>query len=134
MSRIPLTRPGPPKLSEACDALRVIEESGLFSNFGPVNTRFEEDLLEACFGGIGECTTVCNATTGLLLAIREAIARGPGGRRRYALMPAFTFAAAAQAALWNRLIHFFAISTPCSGLSTLTLSVVCLKSTKPKLR
>ena len=107
MTRIPLTRPGPPKLSEAYEALRAIEESGLFSNFGPVNTRFETGLLQACFSGVGECTTVCNATTGLMLAIREAIARRSGGRRRYALMPAFTFAAAAQAALWNRLTPLF---------------------------
>ena len=59
------------------------------------------------FGGIGECLTVCNATTGLMIAIREAIAKRPDPRRRYALMPSFTFAAAAQAALWNGLTPLF---------------------------
>ncbi len=112
MTRIPLTSPLPPKLSEAVDSLRAIEESGVFSNFGPVNARFEKSLMQTFFGGVGDCTTVCNATTGLLLAIREAVERFPGSRRRYALMPSFTFAAAAQAASWNRLTPLFVDINP----------------------
>ncbi len=96
---IPLIRPRPPRLSEAADALRSIEDHGIFSNFGPVNTRFEEDLTERMFGGTGGCVTVCNATIGLMLAIRNAT-EGQKPRQRYALMPSFTFAATAQAALW----------------------------------
>ena len=64
------------------------------------------------FGGVGECLTVCNATTGLLIAIRQAIESRPGCRRRYALMPSFTFAAAAQAARWNRLTPLFCDINP----------------------
>ena len=105
--RIPLAQPRPPKLSEAAAALRAIEQSNLFSNFGPVNTHFEETVTRDLFGGIGASLTVCNATTGLMLAIREAIAARPDPRRRYALMPSFTFAAAAQAALWNQLTPLF---------------------------
>ena len=96
---IPLIRPRPPRLSEATDALRSIEDSGIFSSFGPVNTRFEQDLTERMFGGTGGCATVCNATIGLMLAIRNAT-EGQKPRQRYALMPSFTFAATAQAALW----------------------------------
>lgn len=107
MRCIPLTRPRPARLSEAVEALRAIEESGLFSNFGPVNTRFEQTLLQAIFSGTGACMTVCNATTGLILAIREAVAQRPHPKRRYALMPSFTFVAAAQAALWNQLTPLF---------------------------
>jgi dTDP-4-amino-4,6-dideoxygalactose transaminase len=59
------------------------------------------------FSGIGECLTVCNATTGLMIAIRQAIESRPASRRRFALMPSFTFAAAAQAAKWNRLTPLF---------------------------
>lgn len=105
--RIPLAQPAPPRLSDALDALRAIEDSNFFSNFGPVNTRFEQTLARDLFGGVGECLTVCNATTGLMLAIREATESRPGPKRRYALMPSFTFAAAAQAALWNELTPLF---------------------------
>jgi dTDP-4-amino-4,6-dideoxygalactose transaminase len=95
---IPLVRPAPPQLSLAVDELRSLEESGIFSNYGPVNTRFEEEMLERFFGGEGACVTVCNATIGLMLAIKEAV--GDVAPGQFALMPAFTFAAAAHAALW----------------------------------
>jgi dTDP-4-amino-4,6-dideoxygalactose transaminase len=70
----------------------------MFSNFGPVNTRFEQEMLTRFFAGDGACTTVCNATLGLMLAIKDAVGNPPPGR--FALMPGFTFAAAAHAALW----------------------------------
>ena len=105
--RIPLAKPRPPRLSEAMAALRAIEDSNVFSNFGPVNTHFEEKVTRDLFKGVGACLTVCNATTGLMIAIGEAIAKRPDPQRRYALMPSFTFAAAAQAALWNQLTPLF---------------------------
>jgi dTDP-4-amino-4,6-dideoxygalactose transaminase len=80
------------------DELKAIERSGIYSNYGPVNARFETALTEQVFGGTGGCLTVNNATTGLMLAIREAAVRTEG--RCYALMPSFTFAATAHAALW----------------------------------
>jgi dTDP-4-amino-4,6-dideoxygalactose transaminase len=103
---IPLIKPRPPRLSEASALLRQIEESGLFSNFGPVNTLFEDSLVEAMFGGQGRCLTVCNATIGLMLAVAHVTGnRTP--RQIFALMPSFTFAAAAQAALWCGLTPLF---------------------------
>jgi dTDP-4-amino-4,6-dideoxygalactose transaminase len=96
--KIPLVRPAPAKLSLAVPELRALEESAMFSNFGPVNTRFEQEMLARFFGGEGACTTVCNATLGLMLAIKDAVGDPPPGR--FALMPSFTFAAAAHAALW----------------------------------
>jgi dTDP-4-amino-4,6-dideoxygalactose transaminase len=95
---IPLVRPAPPQLSLAVAELQSLEQSGIFSNFGPVNTRFEQEMLERFFGGEGACTTVCNATIGLMMAIKEAVGEQPAGQ--FALMPTFTFAAAAHAALW----------------------------------
>ncbi len=103
---IPLTKPNPPRLSEAVASLREIEDSGLFSNFGPVNTRFEAEILSRLFGGEGACLTVCNATIGLMLAVKAAT-QGQAPGRRYALMPSFTFAAAAQAAMWCGLTPLF---------------------------
>jgi len=97
--KIPLIRPNPPRLSRLGEALAAIEASGLFSNYGPVNTRFEQAMAASVFGGVGGCVTACNATVALMLAIRHAIGERPEGRR-YALMPSFTFAATAHAALW----------------------------------
>jgi dTDP-4-amino-4,6-dideoxygalactose transaminase len=103
---VPLIRPTPPRLSQAAARLREIEDRGIFSNFGPVNTAFEEDLVSQMFAGEGGCMTVCNATIGLMLAVQQAIGRRPT-RPRYALMPAFTFAAAAHAAMWCGLTPLF---------------------------
>lgn len=89
-----------------------MEERAIFSNFGPLNAAFERNMTAQMFGGIGECLTVCNATTGLMIAIRQAVESRPGSRRRYALMPSFTFAAAAQAARWNRLTPLFCDISP----------------------
>lgn len=103
---VPLTRPDPPRLSDAGDLLRAIEDRRIFSNFGPVNASLEQGLLARMFAGQGGCVTVCNATIGLMLAVQQAIGGRPT-RRRYALMPSFTFAAAAQAAMWCGLTPLF---------------------------
>jgi dTDP-4-amino-4,6-dideoxygalactose transaminase len=103
--KIPLVRPAPPRLSLAVEELQSLEQSGTFSNFGPVNTRFEQEMLERFFGGQGACTTVCNATIGLMLAIKEAV--GDNAVGQFALMPSFTFAAAAHAAIWCGLTPLF---------------------------
>lgn len=96
--RIPFVRPNPGKLSTRVGALSELEASGIFSNYGPINTRFETRLAQAVFGSERCCVTVANATLGLMLAVKQAVGWQP--QRRYALMPSFTFAAAAQAALW----------------------------------
>ncbi len=96
---IPLMRPDPPRLSEHVAELARIEELGVYSNYGPLNTRFEQELCAKIFGE-GGCLAVCNATTGLMMAIREVLDEDRPPTRRYALMPSFTFAATAHAALW----------------------------------
>lgn len=78
--------------------LAAIEASGIYTNFGPVNTRAEQAVTEQVFGGRGSSLLVNNATSGLMIAIREAVPAT--GERRYALMPSFTFAATAHAAIW----------------------------------
>ncbi|AFL89078.1 putative PLP-dependent enzyme possibly involved in cell wall biogenesis [Terriglobus roseus DSM 18391] len=96
---LPLMRPYVPTLSRHLTELQAIEESGTYSNFGPVNTRFEQQIVSSLFDGEGHCLTACNATLALMLAIKNAIGEASPAKR-YALMPSFTFAAAAQAALW----------------------------------
>ncbi len=92
-------------LSRQSAGLAEIERSGIFSNYGPVNTRLEERFSRALFRGEHCCVTVANATLGLMLAIKHAVGWNPKGR--YALMPSFTFAAGAQAALWCGLTPLF---------------------------
>lgn len=110
--QIPLTKPRPPKLSDALPLLKQIEDSNIFSNFGPVNTQFEADIVQQMFEGVGACTTTCNATLGLMIAIRHVIGNHPPEQRRYALMPSFTFPAAAHAAIWCGLTPLFCDINP----------------------
>jgi len=83
--------------------LDQIDESRLYSNYGPLNTSFEKRVLEEWFSNIGGVTTVNNATTGLMLAISTI----KHARGRYALMPSFTFAATPLAAQWCGLTPYF---------------------------
>ena len=96
--RYPLIAPNPPRLSDHVDALQRVEASGHFSNNGPEVRAFEAAATAQLFDGQGACLAVNNATLGLMIAIREAAGERTAGR--YALMPALTFAATAQAALW----------------------------------
>jgi dTDP-4-amino-4,6-dideoxygalactose transaminase len=102
-----------------------IERSGIFSNYGPTNQELERAFVERLFGGVGHCVTTCNATVGLILAIRQAVdfhfGRGAaaGRGKKYALMPAFTFAATAQAAIWNNLVPLLCDVDPDTWLPSL---------------
>ena len=113
VTNTPFIRPSPPRLSGLVTELQIIEQSHIFTNYGPTNTRFERALERQMFGDAGSCVTVCNATIGLMMAIRAVVERCPGtlssrsSRRRYALMPSFTFAAAAHAADWVGLAPLF---------------------------
>lgn len=98
---IPFLRPRPPRLSQLKSELESIEAAGIYSNYGPVNERFEAAATAQLFSGRGGCLTVANATLGLMIAIREAASHRP--EARYALMPSFTFAATAHAAIWDGL-------------------------------
>lgn len=109
MLKLPLIAPQPPRLSEMADELRSLEASGYFSNGGPIVRDFERRVVAQLFGGEGLALAVSNATLGLLLAIREARAGRPG---RYALVPAFTFAATAHAAIWAGLTPILVDSDP----------------------
>ncbi|AOW22984.1 aminotransferase DegT [Sphingomonas melonis TY] len=100
----PLIAPRPPRLSTLTDGLLRVEASGVFSNNGPEVQAFEREATVQLFGGVGDCLAVGNATLGLMLAIRQAVPARCGGAMpragTLALMPALTFAATAQAALW----------------------------------
>lgn len=97
---IPFLKPNPAKMSEQLRAFEEIEARGIYSNFGPHNTRFETEMIERLFDGVGGGLTVCNATIGLMVAIREAVDARANPRAKYALVPSFTFAATPHAAMW----------------------------------
>ncbi|MBB5710695.1 DegT/DnrJ/EryC1/StrS family aminotransferase [Sphingomonas xinjiangensis] len=99
MDRLPLIAPRPPGLSGMAAQLRAIEDRGIYSNGGPVVRGFEADATARLFEGKGDCLAVANATLGLMIAIRQA-AGARAGTGAFALIPAFTFAATAHAALW----------------------------------
>jgi dTDP-4-amino-4,6-dideoxygalactose transaminase len=99
---IPFLRPRLVSLDSYAALLRQIDETRLYSNSGPLNTRFDREVVERLFHGVGAAVTVCNATLGLMLAI-QAVKR-PG---RYAVMPSFTFAATPLAAQWCGLEPYF---------------------------
>lgn len=101
MPRLPLIAPHPPRLSSLADAFARVEASGIYSNNGPELRAFEADATRRLFGGRGACLAVANATLGLMIALRDAVSDGPAGR--FAIMPALTFAATAQAAWWSGL-------------------------------
>lgn len=103
MKRIPFLRPNLVRQDSYAPYLVQIDESRIYSNYGPLNTLFEQRLLNQLFAGRGALTTVANATLALMLAI--SLSRRPGGR--YAVMPSFTFAATPLAAMWCGLKPYF---------------------------
>lgn len=105
LREVPMARPAPPRLSEHLAELIALERSGTYSNYGPEARRLEHTMAAQLFGG-GYCLSVCNATLGLMLAIRSFLWRR-ADKRKYALMPSYTFAATAHAALWNGLTPLF---------------------------
>lgn len=109
MHNLPLIAPQPPRLSEMTEALRALEARGVYSNGGPVVREFEARVVAELFGGQGAALAVNNATIGLILAIRQA---AQGRRGKYALIPSFTFAATAHAAIWAGLTPILIDSDP----------------------
>lgn len=127
MRRIPFLRPNLARKEKYLDYLAQIDQSRIYSNFGPLNTLFEERLLTKLFAEKGALLTVANATLGLMLAFAHS--RRAGGR--YAVMPSFTFAATAQAALWCGLTPYFIDIDPetwCSDIAILKATVKKLGS------
>jgi dTDP-4-amino-4,6-dideoxygalactose transaminase len=103
MDAIPFLRPNLVKKESFLQYLDQIDHSKLYSNYGPLNTQFEQRVLRDYFQNLGAVTTVNNATIGLMLAIAEC--KRPTGH--YAIMPSFTFAATPLAAMWCGLQPFF---------------------------
>jgi dTDP-4-amino-4,6-dideoxygalactose transaminase len=93
MREVPFLRPNLVKLDKYRAYIESAEQAHVYSNFGPLNTAFEQRVIQEIYCGSGAGTTVSNATIGLMLAIRLL-----GRKGRFAVMPSYTFAAAPLAA------------------------------------
>ena len=103
MAKIPFLRPQLPKLAEYERYLHEMDERRWYTNFGVLNSQFEQRVLKEYFQDRGAVTTLQNCTLGLMLAINHM--KRPGAK--FALMPSFTFAATPQAAMWCGLEPWF---------------------------
>jgi dTDP-4-amino-4,6-dideoxygalactose transaminase len=107
--QLPLTRPLPvmrpqlPATERLLPYLSRIDQSRIYSNFGPLTAEFEDRLAAHFALPGGAVTTVANATLGLTLALSAQGARPA----TLCLMPAWTFVASAQAAVAAGLVPFF---------------------------
>jgi dTDP-4-amino-4,6-dideoxygalactose transaminase len=103
MQLIPVMRPRLPVAARIAPFLEEIDQSRVYSNFGPL-ARSLEDGLAATFGlAPGSAITVANATLGITLALSAQQVR-PGS---LCAMPAWTFAATPHAATFAGLIPYF---------------------------
>ena len=106
--KFPFLKPSPPRLSKNIDLLEKIENSGIYTNFGPVNSEFEKQLSYLFDESEKQtCLTVCNATIGLMIAVNDAINNQKQKGAKYCVLPSFTFAATGHAAYWNGLEPLF---------------------------
>jgi dTDP-4-amino-4,6-dideoxygalactose transaminase len=100
---IPFLRPDIVKKEAYWKYLNEIDENRIYTNYGPLNDRFEKRILTEYFQGVGNLTSVNNATMGLILSILEL--KRPNAK--YAIMPSFTFSATPLAAIWCGLEPYF---------------------------
>ncbi len=92
---IPVAKPRLPAPAQIAPYLRRIDESGWYSNGGPLVQEFEARLATHGGGESARVATVANATIGLALAL--LVNDSPPGS--LCMLPAWTFAASAHAVL-----------------------------------
>jgi dTDP-4-amino-4,6-dideoxygalactose transaminase len=109
LERLPLVRPTVPDAAAISSDLEAIFASRILTN-GPTVRRFEQECAERL--GVAHCVAVASCTAGLMLVLKTSDVDGE------IVVPSFTFAATAHAAVWNSLTPVFADIDP----SSLTLS------------
>jgi len=120
---MPLMRPRLPSADELLPYLRRIDASRRYSNGGPLVCELERRLA-AHFGvASGGVALVASGTVGLTASLL-AVARVSGG---YCMVPAWTFAATAQAVLLAGLKPWLVDVAPDSGALTPTLASAALE-------
>jgi dTDP-4-amino-4,6-dideoxygalactose transaminase len=90
---IPVAKPRLPAFAQIAPYMRRIDESGWYSNGGPLVQEFERRLAVHGGGGAARVATVANGTIGIALALLAY--EVPAGT--LCMVPAWTFAATAHA-------------------------------------
>jgi dTDP-4-amino-4,6-dideoxygalactose transaminase len=112
MVAVPVMRPQLPASERLWPYLKKIDETKIYSNYGPL-ARDLESRLASHFGlASNSVTTVANGTLGLALAL---LAQSPR-RGALCIMPAWTFVASAHAATMVGLVPYFVDVDPVSGM------------------
>ncbi len=106
MTPIPLLVPSMPRADKILPYLREIDQKRWYTNFGPLNERFEQKIVADIAPGFDRSNiiTVSNCTVGLELALQASGAR-PGAR---VLVPSLTFVATATAIVRAGMVPVFA--------------------------
>ncbi|GAA2018561.1 DegT/DnrJ/EryC1/StrS family aminotransferase [Terrabacter terrae] len=94
--RIRFQRPDLPSLNEVAPHWEAARSAHWYSNGGPVLAAFSS-AIERYLGSDLHAVPVNNATSGLMVALRALCGTGRGAT---VLMPSYTFAATATAAVW----------------------------------
>lgn len=102
---LPIIRPTLPALDQVTDLMRASWDSGIVTT-GAVTRMFEEEVCRRT--GARHAVAIASCTAGLMLVPR-ALGLEPGDE---VIVPAFTFAATAQALLWNGLVPVFCDCLP----------------------
>jgi len=103
--QLPIIRPTLPSLSEISQLIGPSWDSGTVT-VGPTVRALEEEVCHQT--GASYCVALSSCTAGLMI-IPGALGLPPG---KEVIVPSFTFAATAQALLWNGLIPVFCDSLP----------------------
>ena len=110
---IPVLIPNLPETDAIVPYLRRIDQSHIYSNYGPLSREFTDRLCgfisERANGAPVAATITGSGTTAIELALRYRI---EGRAGRFCLMPAYTFVATAHAAVNVGLEPFFADVDP----------------------
>lgn len=110
---IPVLIPSLPETDAIVPYLRRIDQSHIYSNYGPLSREFTDRLCRFVSERAGDApvaaTITSSGTTAIELALRCRIA---GRKGRLCLIPAYTFAATAHAAVNVGLEPFFADVDP----------------------
>ncbi|MBI5572732.1 MAG: DegT/DnrJ/EryC1/StrS family aminotransferase [Desulfomonile tiedjei] len=102
---LPIIRPTLPDLEAVFAAVRDSYDSGTVT-VGKVVDRFEREICRFC--GVDHAVAVSSCTSGLMLSL--AALDAPKGAE--VIVPSFTFAATAQAVLWNDLTPVYVDCLP----------------------
>lgn len=125
MTKIPLLIPSMPSVDQLVPWLRRIDNARWYTNFGPLVTEFEQQLLKTFPASDNlSLATVSSGTTGLELALLAL--NLPQNSR--VLIPSFTFVATATAVLRAGLTPVAADVDPKTWLLTPEIALTALKS------